>query len=472
MHEFSVDADPERAHPRAARRKARDPFAVNHPSLEFFLAACGSDEPLRVGVGQREELISETWTFRRPFLVIGRRPESDLVLDHWQVSRRHAYVQLIEGRYYCVDLGSRTGTHGGDVTERSGWLERGRAIQIGPYSVRPEWPTSKSRPPGPTPGVTWELPGRAIGQSVWRMDRHLALIGRSPACKIRLVEPDVSKFHCSVVLTPQGVWVVDLLGQNGVLVNDEPVRCSRLEDGDELRIGRHSLRARYDTPPDPLPRAGPPAIPSARGAWSSPKPSSPSRFSGALGDLPARIMPSMPPGGPDPSALVGTPGGAVDPSVNLLVHQFGMMQQQMFDHFHQTMMMMFEGFATLHREQSNSIREEFDQVRKLSDEIESLRAETAKIAQAVATRPAGRPGPPTNGPPTNGPPTPGPTAGRGPSGGQGDGREPAEPFKRATPPLPGPEADIHAQLCLRLATIQTERQNRWQKILGMMSSRS
>ena len=52
--------------------------------------------------------------------------------------------------------------------------------------------------------VTWELPGRAIGQAVWRMDRHLALIGRSPACKIRIVEPDVSKFHCSVVLTPHG----------------------------------------------------------------------------------------------------------------------------------------------------------------------------------------------------------------------------------------------------------------------------
>ena len=39
-------------------------------------------------------------------------------------------------------------------------------------------------------------------------------------------------------------------------------------------------------------------------------------------------------------------------------------------------------------------------------------------------------------------------------------------------PPDGPQVDIHAQLCLRLASIQTERQNRWQKILGMMSSRS
>ena len=110
--------------------------------LELFLAACGSSEPLRLGVGQRDGLLSETRLFRQPFLVIGRRPESDLALDHWQVSRRHAYLQLIEGRYYCVDLGSRTGTHGGDATERSGWLERGRAIQIGPFAVRPESPTT------------------------------------------------------------------------------------------------------------------------------------------------------------------------------------------------------------------------------------------------------------------------------------------------------------------------------------------
>ena len=84
--------------------------------------------------------------------------------------------------------------------------------------------------------VSWELPGRAIGQAVWRMDRHLALIGRSPACKIRIVESDVSKFHCSVVLTPHGVWAVDLLGQKGVMVNDMPVRCARIEDGDELDV--------------------------------------------------------------------------------------------------------------------------------------------------------------------------------------------------------------------------------------------
>ena len=460
---------------------------MNHHSLEQFLSDCGSPEPIRVGVGQRDQPLSQTWTFQQPFLVIGRSPDSDLMLDHWQVSRRHAYLQLIEGRYYCVDLGSRTGTHGGDASERSGWLDRDRAIQIGPYSVRPDWPAgdgSGSRPlpgfgshsarPGwlagdgsgsrASPGVTWELPGRAIGQAVWRMDRPLVLVGRSPACRIRIVEPDVSKFHCSLVLTPTGVWVVDLLGQKGVYVNGEPVRCARLLDNDELRVGRHALRPRYDDEPS----ASAPPEPSAHPEPSThPEPEPPASKAGELATIPPPaelIRPGLSDGGPGPGtgplwpsagpglpAFVERPGAIVDPTVNSLLHHFGVMQQQMFDQFHHTMMMMFEGFAALHREQSGSLRDEFEQVRKLSGEIEQLRAETARLAETA------RP----------------PDRGTGAANGHG-GRPPMvpEPSRRALPPPPDPEVDIHAQLCLRLASIQSERQNRWQKILGMMSSRS
>jgi pSer/pThr/pTyr-binding forkhead associated (FHA) protein len=436
---------------------------VNHPSEEFFLAACGSSEPLRIGVGQRNETLLETRTFRQPFLVIGRRPESDLMLDHWQVSRRHAYLQLIEGQYYCVDLGSRTGTHGRDATERSGWLERGRAIQIGPYAVRPEWPSQSGQSFGLLPKVTWEMPGRVIGQAVWQMDRHLVLIGRSPACKIRIVESDVSRFHCSLVLTPNGVWVIDLLGQKGLFVNDEPVRCARLEDGDSLRVGRHVLRARYETEPAALPRPESTSSSPPQSNLMAVAPPSLFRTSSLGGELAARLMPPMPPANRDLANYLEKSGGVVDPSVNLLVHQFGMMQQQMFDQFHQTMMMMFEGFAALHREQTSSIHEEFDEVRRLSEEIEALRIETAKLAEATKAKTAERPRLATNGHSLH---ASQPT--RTPSGNQA----PSEPIKKANPAPPDPEVDIHAQLCLRLTTMQSERQNRWQKILGMMSSRS
>ena len=133
------------------------------------------------------------------------------------------------------------------------------------------------------------------------------------------------------------------------------------------------------------------------------------------------------------------------------------MQQQMFDQFHQTMMMMFEGFAALHRETSSSIREEFEEVRKLSQEIEALRAETTKLAEATTIslqqsalqKSEPRPTPPRN----------------------GHAPEPAKvpPRAKVAPTLPDPHVDIHAQLCQRLNNIESERQTRWQKILGMMA---
>ena len=434
---------------------------MNQHPLEQFLAACGSNEPLRIGVGTNDEMKSTTKTLSQPFVVIGRRADSDMIIDHWKVSRRHAYLQLIDGRYYCVDVGSRTGTHGGDATRRSGWLEEGRTIQIGPFNVRPHWPTRVIREPRQLPGLTWEIPGQSGGKSLWKMERSLVLIGRSQACRIRMIEAEVSKFHCSLVLTTMGVWVVDLLSQKGTFVNDESIRCVRLNDGDELRVGNHILVPRYDR-----------SLPELE----IPDPSTDSSEELSTTDqLPARRttvfpmplpMPSQT-GWPDPgsgpsqeiTAFLEQPPGVIDPTVTALVQQFGMMQQHMFDQFHQTMMMMFEGFATLHRESSDNLRDEFDEVRKLSQEIESLRVETARLAEATAAKAKEQPRPTING--------------------HGAIERPVlpekpvyQPITKPTAPVPDPEVDIHAQLCLRLASIQTERQNRWQKILGMMSTRS
>src|SRR4051794_22134693 len=96
--------------------------------LERFLAACGADAPWHLDVdvpGRRGPMARPG---RRPFVLVGRDPGADLVVDHWQVSRRHAYLQLIAGRPFCVDLGSRTGTHWEDGPRRSGWLGPGEAI--------------------------------------------------------------------------------------------------------------------------------------------------------------------------------------------------------------------------------------------------------------------------------------------------------------------------------------------------------
>src|SRR4051812_37792490 len=170
----------------------------------------------------------------QPFAVIGRDPRSDVPLDDKQVSRRHAYLQVVAGRVFCADLGSRTGTHRPDGAGTAGWLEADQAIRIGPYTLRPRGGDRVVLAPGALalPEITLEFLGRTTGPMHWAMRRALVLVGRSPDCGVPLPIPDVSKHHCSLVRTPMGLWVVDLLGR-GIRVNGEAVRCARLGDCDE-----------------------------------------------------------------------------------------------------------------------------------------------------------------------------------------------------------------------------------------------
>ena len=192
--------------------------------LAEFLAECGLDAPFRVEVFSHDDATTQLHEYRQPFLVVGQREGSDLRLDHWLVGRRHIYLQLIEGRFRCVDLGARTGTHGGTATERAGWVDPDRPLKIGPYLVRPVVPADPIRDYPPLPIVTWSKVGRGEAEPHWSMTRSLALVGRSPFCGFRLLDPAVSRFHCGLVLTRKGVWAVDLLSQRPILINGRAAR--------------------------------------------------------------------------------------------------------------------------------------------------------------------------------------------------------------------------------------------------------
>ena len=77
-------------------------------------------------------------------------------------------------------------------------------------------------------------PSQSMSRPVHRV---LSLIGSASGCKFRLTDPSVSRFHCSLLQTPAGLWIVDLLGQRGITVNEVPVRSSRLVDGDVSELG-------------------------------------------------------------------------------------------------------------------------------------------------------------------------------------------------------------------------------------------
>src|SRR5438132_1146256 len=100
-----------------------------------FLEACGATGPLSLNVASLG-VAGEVRGFDLPFVLIGRDPRADLRLTDPEVSERHAYLQLVDGRLLCVDLGSRIGVYLGGKCLRLGQLDHGRAIRIGPYRIR------------------------------------------------------------------------------------------------------------------------------------------------------------------------------------------------------------------------------------------------------------------------------------------------------------------------------------------------
>jgi pSer/pThr/pTyr-binding forkhead associated (FHA) protein len=67
-------------------------------------------------------------------------------------------------------------------------------------------------------------------------------IGRSVNADFRLDDPSVSRRHALIVSErPDSLRVLDDRSLNGVHVNGEQVEWSRLNDGDQLSIGRFIL---------------------------------------------------------------------------------------------------------------------------------------------------------------------------------------------------------------------------------------
>ena len=138
-----------------------------------------------VGIARRDQLIVllgnemiQTVTIEKPTLRVGRLPDNDLVLNHPEVSRRHAELRREPQGYVLIDTGSKHGTVVDGVVllpDQPRLLNDGAEIQIRPYvivyrSCRGNWPlvdeqnavlNSSYRPkatPRPTPAVPQPLP--------------------------------------------------------------------------------------------------------------------------------------------------------------------------------------------------------------------------------------------------------------------------------------------------------------------------
>ena len=74
------------------------------------------------------------------------------------------------------------------------------------------------------------------------LERHATTIGRSPECDIFLDDVTVSRRHAIVAHKGDGLEIEDLGSLNGTFHNRRRIEApERLDDGDELQIGKYRL---------------------------------------------------------------------------------------------------------------------------------------------------------------------------------------------------------------------------------------
>ncbi len=419
--------------------------------LRLLRAACGMPRPLSLSIQSRHQNLDpdqddskpRTLRLETPFARIGRDPRAEIVLDDPAVSRLHALLVVIAGRPFVVDLGSRTGLIWPAGPAREGWLEEEMAVGIGPFqlSVVGEresdsgslgWPEPAAWPEGciaplssrPVvhdllPPLTVEFPSQRAGKSThWEMRSLITLVGSSPACKICIEHPALSRYECALVRTPLGPWALSLLGRCGISQQGEQVSVLPLKEGDSFTIGDRRIVSRLTT--------------------RSPK----NRASASSRELARRESSS------DRRGLQPT---VVDPLSTELVEQFGQMQSELLDQVRQSLLTMGRWLGNVHREEMVRMREELNELR-----------------QAVAARDeSGRPSPMLNETPTTTPRLTPPSPDTGHNG------LPPQSSKSPTPQPPHPTLpvddiagdDLHRLLIGKVEQLQREQRTRWNRLL-------
>ncbi len=443
-------------------------------SMDSFLEACGGTGPIRLEVQGGDRARPERVLLQQPFVLIGRHPRADVVLNHAGVSRRHCYLQLVAGRPYCFDLQSRTGvTFQADHLATGGEDQR-ELIRIGPYHVLIDASGTKEGPPPDDSREANPLSARFAKRfslpparldflrgtgilSSCTLNRVVTLIGGGAACKVRLKDEGASRHYCALVRTTQGVWYVDLLPTHGVTINGAGVRYARLNDGDELHIGLHVIRFRQE--------GGLPAVRGRPAGEILPAPAA-LKTTGALAprvfSLPPMSIPST--GAVAPTSVGPYPTAPTsDPALRAVLDQVVSMQQQMYDQFHQVFSLLPNLIVSLNKNHVDMIRDELTQIARLTDEIKVLRERQANEAMtALPPRPAASAAPGTEFGPVMDPFF-------GPQG------QPMPMGPEDLPPAPegrnfeSPQA-IHEVVSDYLKAFEKDRQGRWDKILKLLMS--
>jgi len=233
-------------------------------AIDKLLAdSCGQIRPISLHVCNLNTRKINRVVISKPYLIIGRNAGCDIVLNDESVTKQHAYLQVLDGRLFCVDQASRTGIFWKDHPRLYGWLDQGEWIQIGPYRITLEQSVGVENPPAKGKRNTAPFLASynvkqggdaqlSVGDAVeLLLSSQVTIIGRSKYSNLELDDEDVSRFHASVIRTTDGnFWLIDLISRTGVKVNQQICNTALLNHSDLISVGPYLIAFQLLQPED------------------------------------------------------------------------------------------------------------------------------------------------------------------------------------------------------------------------------
>jgi predicted component of type VI protein secretion system len=101
-------------------------------------------------------------------------------------------------------------------------------------------------------------------QKTYQLDKPRLVVGREASCDVHIDNLGISRNHCAFVNKGEAFVVQDLNSSNGTYVNGQKITERFLNDGDEIIIGKYTLKFKNEVQAavgEEVPAAAGPEIP-------------------------------------------------------------------------------------------------------------------------------------------------------------------------------------------------------------------
>ncbi len=197
-----------------------------------------------------DRVVQKYLLYKDQRMSVGRAPDNEIAIENPAVSRRHATVQMVNGRYIIEDNNSANGTYVNGVRVTKTEILDKDVITIGKHKLhfynqdvaavqvaQPVMEEGTVAVGGSSPSASLRVSQGKQKDQVYPLNKVETRIGRAADNEIRLNDWFVSKHH-AVIGHKGSVYILrDLDSWRHTMVNGEEIKEVALKNGDEIQFG-------------------------------------------------------------------------------------------------------------------------------------------------------------------------------------------------------------------------------------------